>query len=260
MPPFTHHRHERLVFRCGAGSRRASALRVIPRRTRPMPRRPIGALRERQPRAVDRRAGPGGGAGPDLRRDPHDVEARRAVGVPDLAPRRHDRGLGHGEVAGHELVLGSRLRGRDVVGDLLRVQEVADVEHAQPGGDERARHDRRVDLAREAAVVGRVALDGAGGAGVAARRRVVGRLVDLEAEVGDDARRPLVGDVDDAAGADGVLVAGSGRALGVLVELEHVGLAVAGEGDRVLRDRGRLPGQPAHLARLRLGLAAPGSR
>ena len=36
---------------------------------------------------------------------------------------------------------------------------------------------------REAAVVGRVALDRAGGAGVAARRRVVGRLVDLEAEV-----------------------------------------------------------------------------
>ena len=70
--------------------------------------------------------------------------------------------------------------------------------------------------------MGRVALDRARRAGVAARRRVVGGLVDLEAQVRDHARRALVGDVDDPAGADRVLVAGAGRALRVLVELEHV--------------------------------------
>src|SRR3954469_6789182 len=49
LPPFTHHLHERLVRRRGAGTRRRSALRVIPSRTRPTLRGPIGARRARQP-------------------------------------------------------------------------------------------------------------------------------------------------------------------------------------------------------------------
>jgi len=49
----THHRHERLLIRRGAGSRRASDLRVIPSRTRPIPRRPIRARRDRQSRLPD---------------------------------------------------------------------------------------------------------------------------------------------------------------------------------------------------------------
>ena len=36
-------------MRRGAGSRRASALRVMPSRTRPIPRRPTGERRDRQP-------------------------------------------------------------------------------------------------------------------------------------------------------------------------------------------------------------------
>ena len=104
--------------------------------------------------------------------------------------------------------------------------------------------------------MGGVALRRAEGAGIALGGVVVGGLVHLQPQVRDDARPALVGDVDDARGADGVRVAGRvRRRLRVLVELEHVGLARSRERDRVLGDRGVLPAQAADLARLRVGLA-----
>ena len=126
----------------------------------------------------------------------------------------------------------------------------------RPGGDERAGHDLRVDARRDVAVVRRVPLRRAGRAGVAAGGLVVGRLVDLQAQVRHHERLGLVGDVDDPRGADGVAVAGRAqRALRVLVELEHVRMAVLGERDRVLGDRRRAPGQPADLLGLGIGVA-----
>jgi hypothetical protein len=65
LPPRTHHDHARLVLRRGAGSRRASAFRVMPSRTRPIPRRPIGERRDRQaPRADGAEPGPPAAAEP----------------------------------------------------------------------------------------------------------------------------------------------------------------------------------------------------
>ena len=145
---------------------------------------------------------------------------------------------------------------RHEVADLLGVEQIADVEHAQARRDERARHDLRIDARRDVAVVRRIPLRGAGRPGVVAGGMMVGGLVDLQAEVRHHERLGLVGDVDDPRGADGVAVAGRAqRPLRVLVELEHVRMTVLGERDRVLRDRRRAPGEPADLPGLGVGVA-----
>ena len=116
--------------------------------------------------------------------------------------------------------------------------QVADVEQAEPRGDERARDDLRVDARGDVAVVRRVALRPVVRSGIVGRLRVLGRLVDLKAEVRQDERLGLVRVVDDPARADHVRIPGLVDVcpLGVLVELEDVRVAVLGERDRVLRD------------------------
>src|SRR5215210_56582 len=126
-------------------------------------------------------------SGPDAPVDPDDVEPGPPVGEPDLAPFRGERGLGHREVAGVVAVLESRLGRRHEIGDLLRLSQPGDVEDAEARGDERAGDDLRVHPGRDVAVVTRVPLDRARRAGVAGRGGVALGLVDLEAEVRDDA-------------------------------------------------------------------------
>ena len=110
------------------------------------------------------------------------------------------------------------------------MEDVADVEQPQAGGDERAGDDLRVHPRGDVAVVGRVALGGTQRARVAVGRVVLGGLVDLQAQVGDHERRSLIADVDDPRRADRVRIAlRVERGGGVLVELEHVGMAVLGE-------------------------------
>src|SRR5439155_5516407 len=175
------------------------------------------------------------------------------VRVPDLTFFGHESGLRHSEVAVRVPVFGARLRRRDEVRYLLRRRDVADIEHPQPGRDERARYDLRVDTGRDVAVVRRIALRRVARAGIAGGPRlgVFLWLVDLQPQQRNDARLFLVRDVDDVPRADVVCaLAGHERAGRVLVELEQVRLAVACEGNRVLWDRGLVPGQPADLAHL----------
>jgi len=101
-----------------------------------------------------------------------------------------------------------------------------------------------------------VALGEALRAGVVLRRRALLGLVDLQAQVGDDARVALVGHVDDARRADRVEVLRHLReAPRELVELEHVGVPADPHRRGVLRDGHRAPRQPADLAHVRLGPA-----
>src|SRR3954447_26151992 len=91
--------------------------------------------------------------------DVDDVEAAVAVGVPDVAPSLVESGLTHGVCAPRRTAGRGRLRlGPVEVGDLLRMQRIANVEHAKAGHDERARHDARIDLRGNTAVVSGVAL------------------------------------------------------------------------------------------------------
>ena len=90
---------------------------------------------------------------------------------------------------------------------------------------------------------------GAGAVGVAGQCGPVGLLVDLEAQVRDDAWLRLVADVDDPAGTDALAVAGDPVAVvGELIGLDQVGLAADRHRKRRLGDGHARPGDlPQHL-------------
>ena len=151
-----------------------------------------------------------------------------------------------------------RRRRRDVVGDLLRVLA---------GRGCRRRAGRRGSSSRR-----RCPAPGAAGRCSSARRSpapgsarpwssaIAARFSGwwtCEAEVRDDERVALVGDVDDARGADAVAVPGDAA----VVVLEYsststtYGLPLIVTGIGELRDRHVRPRQAADLAHLRVGLA-----
>ena len=130
---------------------------------------------------------------------------------------------------------------------------VADVEDPQAGEDEAARDDARVVALRHGAVVAGVALRGAVGAGVAGCCARLRGLVDLEPDVGDDLGLGLVGDVDDARGADGPTSGLAARR--VLVDLDEVRMPADRHRDGGLRRAHVVPRELAEIGDLGSALA-----
>src|SRR3954453_4287073 len=174
--------------------------------------------------------------GPRAVGDVHDPETGAAVGVPNVTASRVECRRRHRVRAA--------ARRHVEVGHLTRLTRVADVEHPQAGQDHAARHDARVVLTGDGAVVRGITLRPARCAGVVLLVGVAGvGVLSRKPDPADDLRLLLVPDVDDAGRTDAAVGVVLERIGAELVELHQVGVVLDRDRDDVLRDADLRPRQ-----------------